>query len=336
VTALWQRLVGSTLAAALVAACGGSATTPSSPGAGGAPISVRVSYSEPVADDLPLWIGIEAGIFRQHGLSVSTAQVTSTQGISALLANEFDMALVGGSETLSADASGADLRVLVVDTPIYAYQFYANPSITSPSQLKGAKIATTRTGATLDIAAKVALRRMGLDPAKDVTFIQTGSVPNITAAMIGGQVQGTMSHPPDSLRLQRRGFHVLYDLAAQKVPFDAVGVTARASWINANKATVQRFVDAYVQAIHRELTDMAFSVKVLQKYLKMSDTSVLDQTYRFYATEIVQPLPYPTAAMFRDAQQVLGATNPRVKAFDVNTLLDPSFLQSAASRGLGR
>jgi ABC-type nitrate/sulfonate/bicarbonate transport system substrate-binding protein len=267
---------------------------------------------------------------------VATQQITSSQSVAALLASQVDMALVGGPETLSAAAGGGDLKVVAVATPVYPYVFYANPSITSPAQLKGAKIAITRPGATLDIAVRVALTRMGLRPESDVTFIATGSVPNVTAALLSGQVQGSVSHPPDSLQLEQKGFHGLYDLAKQKIPYDSVGLTARGAWVTANKDAVQRFVDGLVEAIQRERKDKQFSVSVLQKYLKLTDQQLLSQTYDFYAGEVVQPLPYPSATMFKDAQQLLGASNAKVSGYDVDKMLDPSFLRSSASRGLGR
>jgi NitT/TauT family transport system substrate-binding protein len=330
---LWAVVATLCCAALVFSACGGSSNGESS---GGGPVKLQVGYSEPVADVLPLWIAIDAGIFARHGLQVSSQQITSTNNVAALLSRQVPFAFVGGSEVLSAAAQGGDLSVLGMATPVYPYVFYSQPGISDAQGLKGRKIAVTKTGANLDISCRVALQRLGLDPGRDVSIIQAGSVPSITSALLSGQVAGSVSHPPDSLQLEARGFHPLYDLAKQKIPYGAVGMTATKSYVSSHKDVTQRFVDALLEAIQREKTDKQFSMQVLGKYIKERDPERLSRTYDFYAGEVVQSLPYPNPAMFSDAQRILGAKDSKVRSYQVSKLLDSSFLNDAARRGLGK
>src|SRR5262245_20760377 len=108
------------LAGLALLACGGSSGGP--PSSSGPP-HPNVGYSEPVADNLPLYIAKEAGIFAKHGLDVDVKQVTSTQGIPALLAGEIDLDDIGGSEVLSTAAQGGDVHALATLTPVWPYSF---------------------------------------------------------------------------------------------------------------------------------------------------------------------------------------------------------------------
>jgi NitT/TauT family transport system substrate-binding protein len=317
-----------------LSACGG--TAPARSTASPATIHLSVSYSNVVPDNLPLWIAREAGIFHNHGLDVDLQLIDSSRGIAALLSGQIQFADVGGSETLAAAASGGGLVVLANLTPLAPYVFYAAPGITDAAQLKGKKIGDTNPGASLDIGNHLALKQLGLDPARDVTLVSLGSVTNVTTALLNGAVQASVSHPPESAVLEAKGFHPLADLARQKIPFASVGVVTERSYAAANKSVTQRYVDAIVEAIAREKKDRAFAVSVLKTYFKSSDDALMGAAYDFYAREVVQQPPTCDAAQFTEAQNVLGASAPAIRSYRLSKLYDNSYVTSAAARGLTR
>jgi len=327
-----RRLLG--VLAVAVTACGSSSSAIGGPSA--APVHLTVSYSNIVPDNLPVWIAKEAGIFTKNGLDVDLQLIQSTQGMPALLSGQTQLANIGGSETLSADAEGADVVVLANLTPVFPYLFYAAPGITDASQLKGKKIGTTSPGGSADIATRLALKQLDLDPTKDVTVVNLGSVSNVTAAMLAGAVQASVSHPPDSQVLSAKGFHPLLDMAHQKLPFASVTVATKRSYASANKVVVQRFIDSVVEAITREKNDRAFSIRVLEKYFKSTDDTLMGSAYDFYAQEVIQQPPYCQTDQFTDAQAVLGQKSDKVRSFDLGKLFDNSFVKSAVDRGLAK
>jgi len=318
----------------VAAACGGAATGPA-PAATATPATVNVGYSEPVADNLPLYIASDAGLFSKRNLTANVQQVTSTQGIAALLSGQIDIDDIGGSEVLSAAAQGGDLVILATLTPLNPYSIYVAPGITSASDLKGKRAAITRPGASLDIGLHAGLQRLGLDPDKDVTYLQTGSVPNVIAAMLSGQAQVTVSKPPESLQLDAKGFKVLLDLSKEKLPAANTGITARRSWVAAHKDVVQRYIDAIIEGIAREKRDRTYAIQVLGKWTKSTDDAANNASYNLYSG-LVQSLPYSKPEQLAPAQAQLGKTNDKVKNFDLSKLSDSSFIKNAASRGLGK
>jgi len=322
------------LLALAVCACGGTAGA--QPSSSPTTVHLSLSYSNIVPDNLPLWIAKEAGMFDKRGLDVDLQLIDSSKGIAALLSGQTQFADVGGSETLAAAAAGGGLVVLANLTPLAPYVFYAAPGITDAAQLKGKKIGDTNTGASLDIADHLALKQLNLDPTRDVALVNLGSVTNVTTALFNGAVQASVSHPPESALLESKGFHALVDLARQKIPFASVTVVTQRSYAAANKSVTQRYIDSIVEAIGREKKDRALAVSVLKKYFKSSDDSLMGAAYDFYAREVVQQPPSCSAAQFAEAQNVLGATLPAVRAYQLGKLYDNSYVKNAVDRGLAK
>jgi NitT/TauT family transport system substrate-binding protein len=139
-------------------------------------LALHVSYSNVIADNLPEWMALEGGFYKQNGLDVQLDNIVSSTGIPALLSGQVQVAQFGGSETLSAAAGGGDLAIIAIVGPVYPFVFMAPSSITSIDEIKGKKIGVSNVGSSSDIATRVMLRQVHLDPEKDVTIVPVGSL----------------------------------------------------------------------------------------------------------------------------------------------------------------
>jgi hypothetical protein len=90
-----------------------------------------------------------------------------------------------------------------------------------------------------------------------------------------------------------------------------------------------------VLSIVREQKDRPFALDLLKKWSKIEDPKKAAATYEFYL-KVHVPLPYAKVELFADSKTLLGATNEKVKTFDVASMLDDSLLKSAADRGLDK
>jgi NitT/TauT family transport system substrate-binding protein len=299
------------------------------------PATLRVSYSNVIADNLPEWMALEGGFFKQHGLDVQLDNIASSTGIPALLSGQVQVAQLGGSETLSAAAGGGDLVIIAIIGGVYPFVFMAPASIASVDQLKGRKIGVSNIGSSSDIATRVMLRNVGLDPEKDVSIVAVGSLENRMAALLNGAIDGGVAQPPDQLALEDKGFHVIYDLAAQKLPSVGTAVVVQRMWLNSNHDVAQRYIDSLVEAIAKSRSDRETAIKVLQKYLKNDDARALGVTYDFFVGQVTPQYPVIREEQFTDAIQLLSATNDKIKTFPVASILDNSLVQSAIDRHVG-
>ena len=352
------------LTALTLAACGGTAAPPSpsavpaspssvaakpaassaaaKPAAAGSPsaaakpgTAVLSGYPGVNMGDVQGWVATAAQIYQKHGLNVDLRNIgSSAAATAALVSNQAQFIQVGGSDAVSAKVAGADVVVLAVPIPTYSYVLEAPASIKTPNDLKGKKLAVDSYGSPPDIAIRVALRRDGLDPDKDVSILAVGDVPTRTAALLRGAVQGTMLNPPYTLAVEAKGYHPVIDLAALKLPYVNASPMTLRSYINAHRDVVQSYIDAFIEANNRVRHDKVFTEQVMSKNMKITDQKALDATYDYYTTKIFPAVPMPRPELFKDVIDQLATKNKAVTGFDPNTIIDTSFVQSAVDRGL--
>jgi ABC-type nitrate/sulfonate/bicarbonate transport system substrate-binding protein len=178
---------------------------------------------------------------------------------------------------------------------------------------------------------------LGLDADTDVTLVQVGSLADRTAALLNGSLDGAVDGLPDTLILESHGLHPLVDLAAQRLPAVNNVLVARKSWVAAHTDVTQAYVDAIVEGIARAKSDKPLALQLMQKYLqdRAGDPTQMSAAYDYDITEVMRIPPLVTPEQFGDAQSQLANTNSRASDFDVKSIIDNSFVKSAAGRGLG-
>jgi NitT/TauT family transport system substrate-binding protein len=318
----FAKIAGATAAAATLAlslaACGGG----SSASASGT--SITVSYSEEVADELPLWIAEDSGYFKKQGLDVKLISLSSDQGFPALLAGQTQLGSMGGSQILSGAAAGADVKVLAALTPVYPYELWTK----SGSDLKGKKIGITSKSGSVYIATLAALKQLGLKPS-DVNLVPLGSTTNVNNALLAGTIDAAVSHPPASSQFAAAGFHSILNLAQQKSPNINVGISGKSSWIDSHKDTVDKFMAALKQAFAKEKSDEQYCVGLLRKHLGVSDQKALQDTWQYYANEVLPANPAPTEDELKSAQSALAGSVQGIDKLNLSKLIDTSFVDKA-------
>lgn len=333
----------------LAAACGGAGggtaapeAATSAPPAGATktprPCCTKVvsAYSNISADDWIPWYAFEKGIFKASGLDVDLQSINGgAQTSAALLAGGIQIGQFGGAEALSANAGGADLVVVANLAPVYPYKLYAQKGITTIAGLKGKKVGVSNAGGSSDIATRAALKAAGLDPDKDVTIVAVGSHANRTAALLAGSIDAGVDDPPEDLELVKAGLTAIVDLAGQKLPAANTGVIMQRAYLSANKDTVQAYVDALTIARAQMKTDKQGSMDVLAKYFKITDAAALAAAYDFFINEVTTAYLFPEVNHFKDAVEILGKSNDKIKAVDISKMLDRTYMQSAQDRKLG-
>ncbi len=330
--------------AILLSACGGTppAATSGSPSAQPtktvAPlVKIKASYGNVTPANLAPFMAKELGIFKKHGLDVDLSLIDGgAPSAAALIAGQIQIASFGGTEVMSSAVGGAETVAVALFVPVSPWQLLAPASYSGPNDLKGKTVGVATRGGSAEVAAIEALKRLGLDPNKDVTVQALGSVANLTSGMLGGAVYAGPGHPPDTVRLLAAGFKPIADLAKEKLPAtDNCNVVLR-SYLNANRDVVQRYVDAEIEAMALAKKDKATTLRVLGKLLRLDDQAALSQTYDFYVAQIMPLYPHPTVSTFEASKTALVGTNPKVKDLDVTKVIDDSFVKSAEDRTVGK
>jgi NitT/TauT family transport system substrate-binding protein len=284
------------------------------------------------AAGLPAWMAKESGIFRKNGLDVQIVYFRGgTITAMALIARETPISQISGPPVVSAVLKGADAVMIAGGNVIAEYWLMSKPEIKTAEQLKGGSVAISTFGGLADSMARIALQRLGLNPVKDVTLVQIGTIPERLSALDSGKVQAAMLSSPDNFRGQKRG---LYNLMAVRLPYQGIGVGTTRTVIRENPDVVRRYVRSQVEAVHRLKTDREAGMKVLAKYLNLQDKEILQKAYDDGTTdEILPPKQYPTVEGIKKILEPLGETDPKAKAAKPEDFVDMRFVRELDEGG---
>src|SRR5260221_2699823 len=328
------RILASAICTVIVVGCGGGAGTPAavtSPTVAGktsapptptpAPLKVRVAYGNVTPANLAPFYAKEKGIFLANGLDVDLSLIDGGgKAMAALLGNSVDIAQLGGTETMSAVAGGGEVEAVTLFVPVSPWVLMAPASYTGPNDLKGKVVGVASKGGSSEVAANQAIEKLGLK-LTDVSILSTGSVANLTAAMLAGQVYAGPRHPPDTAALFKAGYKVIMDLASQKVPAVENCTIVTKKYASEHKDVIQKYVDSLVQAIVAMKKDKAGTLPVMQKLLNVTDQDALSQTYDYYVTQIFPIYPELTTDVWTYSRDDLTKTTPTAKDLAVPKII---------------
>ena len=255
---------------------------------------LRAAYSAESSWSLATWVAFDGGLFKKYGLDVDLILIRSATTItSALIAGETPMIQLGGNGTIQAALQGADTVNVQTLVPIIPQSLVVTQDIKSPEDLRGRRFGVSRFGALSDLVIRRYIRKFGLDPAKDVSIVQVGGIPELLAAMKAGAISGGSLSPPVLTAAKKAGFKELADFESLDYKYPAVATATTKSFIQRQRAAALNFLRGEIEGIHAIRTQKNFAVNVLKKYMRISDPEILEEGYR-YALRFIQPRPMPT------------------------------------------
>ena len=246
------------------------------------------------ATQAPLWAAKEGHYFEKYGIkNLEVIQFSGGQPVTrALIGGDIQISTTGGAAVINARLKGADTVVIARTVGVFPYTLYVSKEIRDASDLKGKKLAVSTVGGSGYVAAQYALRKLGLDPDKDVAMLQVGDFGTRLASLASGTVQGTLLLPPFTLRAKELGLKPLYDLVGSGIQYPINQITTRQAFINSQRETAKNFLKALVAGLARFRTDREFGTRVLGKNLRENDPKILQETYDFWL-KVFPKVPNP-------------------------------------------
>jgi ABC-type nitrate/sulfonate/bicarbonate transport system substrate-binding protein len=252
---------------------------------------LHVGYSAQAGSLAPIWITQEAGIFKKHGLDVEFLFIPGgPTAVAALLSGEVPITVVGGPAVVSSNLAGSDLVMIAGIVNTFAFQIVTVKPITTYQQLKGKRLGVNRFGTSPDVAARFALKHMGIDP-KEITILQLGEQSTRLTAMMAGQLEAAVFLPPITTMAQKQGMNVLLDLAELGAEFQITGLGSSQKFLTQRRPTAIKFMQAFVEGIHYYKTHKPESVKAIAKYMKINDMEAVGATYDYFAPRLYRKSP---------------------------------------------
>jgi ABC-type nitrate/sulfonate/bicarbonate transport system substrate-binding protein len=201
----------------------------------------------------------------------------SSVAVTALLTSEIDFDAGGADPIIGGILGGADLAIVGFISNTTPLSLYVAPGITKVEDLKGKTVAVTRLASSSAYMMRVCLGQARLDPMKDVPLLQAGGYPEAFAALQAGRVQGAMLSPPTTYRAEAAGFKRIWN--GSGVEYPSLVLATRRSFIRDPSDRAYRFFQAIAEGIHIFRTDRERAIKIMAKYTKVNDATILDKTY---------------------------------------------------------
>ena len=133
---------------------------------------------------LPAWVAKDAGIFRKNGLDVQIVYFRGgTITAMALVARETPISQVTGPPIVSASLKGAHAVMIARGKVVSEYWLMSRPEIKTGEHSKAARLPSPRLAARPIFSSRIALQKLGLNPLKDVTIVQIGTIPERLSAL---------------------------------------------------------------------------------------------------------------------------------------------------------
>jgi NitT/TauT family transport system substrate-binding protein len=243
---------------------------------------------------MSIWLAKEGNFYEKNGLNVEVISIPgSSLALQAMLSGELPIIQAGGAGPIQAALSGTDTVVIATIAKKFNWWIFAQPNINRIEDLRGKIFGTTRFGTQSDLASRIALRRAGIDPERDITMVQTGGPAETISAMVAGKIQAAAVTPPATLQARKMKLKDLVDLSKLDVEYHVNGVVTTRKFLKSNEDTVRRYLRAYIEGAVRGMKDKAFAMKTMGKYFRTDDNEVLEETYEMIIKTGFTVPPYP-------------------------------------------
>jgi ABC-type nitrate/sulfonate/bicarbonate transport system substrate-binding protein len=296
---------------------------------------LRVGYY-PVRDNkLALWVADETRTFEKHGLEVGLRSDARGQTVAEVISRNIDIGVVGFRAAVDALAAGANL-VFVASLAANPFIFLASQDIQSPQSLKGRKIWTARPGTGPDIATRLVLAHLRLDPEKDVELVPGGEHHFLGVQwLLEKKVAASLSNRSTVKDLMKRGSKVtlLVDFIDSGLAITAADVVMRRDWLQANRDAAKNFLRALCEATAFAKGHKNFADAVFEKYLLADFATGMESKFEDYVLGVLPARPYPSRQGLEIAIREMRPHDPALRLKNAGDFIDESLIMEMENEG---
>ena len=289
---------------------------------------LTLGYTNLRGAKVPVPLGVDEGIFARHGIELKMVPVSpGTLGVPKLLNGEITLFLGNSEPVVRAIAVEGKSLAVIAHLGSEGFTLFSRPGITRVEELRGKKIGSSVDGASVDRNTKKALRKLGLDPEKDVTMVYTGfqNSSDRLKVLANGEVDATVAGSdalPD-LGKDMDKVHALLDLVTLGIAVSGADISAEKNILAKKRAALQNFVRGLEESFRLARSQPHLARRTYEKHLKISNSLTLDWMVKDYMSAQVPVRPAPNPRVIEAYIEELGLKKSDVPK-DVNRYLDAS------------
>jgi len=294
---------------------------------------VTIVYSAVAAASIITWGPKEAGIFNRYRLDVDLVYVAGSRAVTALISGEADLVQGSGGASILARLAGSDVSIIATTTNVIPMRFVTTPDITSAKDIKGKSFGVTRFGSLTDLGLRKAISQLGIDPEREVTLIQTGGEPENLMFMKQGLIKGALLSSLNVQLARDLGFRELLNLADINFRYPATVLSSTGSIIRNRPHVLNLLLRAILEGIKFSKANPTFTMEVLKKYTRITDSKALMSSYKDYVLGYIRDFPETSTIEIESALADLGRTQPKARTADPKQFFDSGPLNQLVREG---
>jgi NitT/TauT family transport system substrate-binding protein len=297
--------------------------------------TVRIVYYPPWnISKLPLYLARDTGIFERNGLKLSWINPGSNEKLLAAMKNGGgDIFVVSSNHVVQNNASGGPPLTVVANSGYNYSVLLVDSAILQPEGLRGKKVGTGEPGSTPDQLTRLALRKLGLDPDRDVTLVPSNDARSADRAtgLTSGQLSGTLVTAEAMYDLEKTGqikrFRILAD--HKRLNIYAGGGADYAmtiEFLKTRRREAKSFLSGICEGIAVAKQNQPKAMEIMTKSEGRRDPAALEYLYRLYTTEVIPARPYPKVEGVELGIQMVASSVPAARDLKAQELVDASLV----------
>jgi len=282
---LWSRVAVAALGGVLLTACGSSgSSSPSSPSEPAANLQVGLALTPPKMVFIGFYVAQDQGFFAKHHLNITLAGFADgVKSLKGLAGGAVDLGATSSDDVIAAAAQGGGVKSIWSYAAPVDSVMLGGPSVKTAADLKGKTIGITDPGGFADGQARAVLAEAKIPPSQ-VKFQSFPSRSAFVPALVSGTIDAAVFHVDDGLTAQQKSSNLnVVSKIWQSAPNWWYGaVTVRTDYAAKNKAVLERFIQAMMEADRWMYSHKSAVVRIGTKYTQ-EDPGIVAQSYDFLA-----------------------------------------------------
>lgn len=292
----------------------------------------RIAIPSIVIDFAPLWIAREKGIFKEEKLDVEITFIQGNiRGVQSLIAGEVQAGIAGSAGPISAKAAGEDVVIVGVPMNRLDYTFVSRQPIKRGADLQGKKIGIGSVGGSDEVATRIALEQLGVDP-NSVTRIQVGGSAERLAALRAGSVDAANVGGATFI-VGGAGLHKVLDLLELGVEFPFTAIFTTRKYAAANRDAVLGMLRSYMRGVRFFQQNKEEALAITARNLRVANRELLERQWSYVKDHVYEKVPLPSEKGFKLLFDLMSPRNPKIAALRMDDVFDASYVKELVDKG---
>jgi ABC-type nitrate/sulfonate/bicarbonate transport system substrate-binding protein len=302
----------------------------------GAQQKFLMGYSSFSANQTPIWVAKEEGLFKRYGTEPDLILIEGgTRGAQALISGDLPVMGMSGQPVISARARGSDLVMIAGTVNKMNYVLVGSPTVKKPDDLRGKRIGAAQAGTASYHAVLLGLKHWGLEARRDrITILQLGNQGARVASLQSGGSDAIIVNPGLGPSLKERGNNIIADFTELPIPYPQQTVSVRERTLKTDPEFVEKVMKGVVggNSFSLEPRNKERVKQVLAKYLRLERVAQAEEHYQA-ALKVMAPKPYVDLAGINSMIEFITETDPLVAKVKPEMVINHTILKKLDDSG---